>query len=82
MPCKGGSGATFLASNIAYALAAGLIVFFVTRISRNLRARDAHLADLRQRSVEEEMVVRIALLASGAAPLARRGSTARRRRDT
>lgn len=52
---------------IAYVLAAGLIVFFVTLITRNLRERDAHLADLRQRSVEEEMVVRIGLLASGAA---------------
>ena len=52
---------------IAYVLAAGLIVFFVTRISRNLRERDAHLAALRQRSVEEELVVRMGLLASGAA---------------
>lgn len=52
---------------IAYVLAAGLIVFFVTRIGRNLRERDAHLAALRQRSVEEELVVRMGLLASGAA---------------
>lgn len=52
---------------LAYVLAAGLLVFFVTRISRNLRERDAHLAALRQRSVEEELVVRMGLLASGAA---------------
>ncbi len=52
---------------IAYVLAAGLIVFFVTRIGRNLRERDARLAALRQRSVEEELVVRMGLLASGAA---------------
>ena len=52
---------------IAYVLAAGLIVFFVTRIGRNLRERDARLAALRQRSVEEELVVRMGQLASGAA---------------
>jgi two-component system sensor histidine kinase RegB len=44
-----------------------LIVIFITRISRNLRERDAHLADLRQRAAEEEHIVRIGLLASGAA---------------
>ncbi len=42
-------------------------MFFVTRIGRNLRERDARLAALRQRSVEEELVVRMGLLASGAA---------------
>ncbi|MBC7681364.1 MAG: HAMP domain-containing histidine kinase, partial [Ferruginibacter sp.] len=40
---------------------------FITRIGRNLRARDSHLADLRQRAAEEEHIVRIGLLASGAA---------------
>lgn len=52
---------------LSFLLAAGLLVFFVTRIQRNLRARDAHLAGLRQRIAEEEHVVRLGLLASGAA---------------
>jgi two-component system sensor histidine kinase RegB len=52
---------------ICFALNAALLVFFVTRIGRNLRARDAHLADLRQRAAEEEHIVRMGLLASGAA---------------
>jgi two-component system, sensor histidine kinase RegB len=52
---------------ICFVLAACLLVLFITRINRNLRARDAHLADLRQRSVEEDHVVRLGLLASGAA---------------
>lgn len=52
---------------ICYLLAAVLLVLFVTRIQRNLRERDAHLADLRQRSVEEGLIVRMGLLASGAA---------------
>ncbi len=52
---------------ICFLLAAGLIVLFMTRINRNLRARDAYLADLRRQSVEENHIVRIGLLASGAA---------------
>ncbi|MFX5922263.1 histidine kinase dimerization/phospho-acceptor domain-containing protein, partial [Acinetobacter baumannii] len=36
-------------------------------INRNLRDRDAYLADLRRQSVEENHIVRIGLLASGAA---------------
>lgn len=52
---------------ICFALNAALLVIFITRISRNLRARDAHLADLRQRAAEEEHIVRMGLLASGAA---------------
>ena len=44
-----------------------LLVFFVARIQANLRARDAHLADLRQRLAEEDHIVRMGLLASGAA---------------
>ncbi|WP_229722582.1 ATP-binding protein [Xylophilus rhododendri] len=52
---------------ICFALNAGLLVIFISRIGRNLRDRDAHLADLRQRAAEEEHVVRIGLLASGAA---------------
>ncbi|RUW86863.1 HAMP domain-containing histidine kinase, partial [Mesorhizobium sp. M8A.F.Ca.ET.059.01.1.1] len=52
---------------ICFVLAAGLIVIFMTRINRNLRERDAYLADLRQRSAEEDHIVRMGLLASGAA---------------
>lgn len=52
---------------ICFALNAALLVFFISRINRNLRMRDTQLADLRQRSVEEEHIVRMGLLASGAA---------------
>jgi len=52
---------------ICFALNAALLAVFIKRISRNLRARDAHLADLRQRAAEEEHIVRMGLLASGAA---------------
>ncbi|MBS0520794.1 MAG: HAMP domain-containing histidine kinase, partial [Proteobacteria bacterium] len=52
---------------ICFVLAAMLLVFFITRINRNLVARDAGLAALRQQSAEEELVVRMGLLASGAA---------------
>ncbi|RZL91785.1 MAG: HAMP domain-containing histidine kinase [Variovorax sp.] len=52
---------------ICFALNAALLAVFITRVSRNLRARDAHLADLRQRAAEEEHIVRMGLLASGAA---------------
>lgn len=50
-----------------YTLASVLLVLFVTRIARNLRDRDARLAALRQRAGEEELIVRMGLLASGAA---------------
>ena len=52
---------------ICFALNAALLVIFITRINRNLRARDTRLADLRQRATEEEHIVRMGLLASGAA---------------
>jgi two-component system sensor histidine kinase RegB len=52
---------------LCFALNAVLLAIFITRISRNLRARDARLADLRQRAAEEEHIVRMGLLASGAA---------------
>jgi two-component system sensor histidine kinase RegB len=52
---------------ICFALVAALLVVFITRISRNLRGRDARLAGLRQRAAEEEHIVRMGLLASGAA---------------
>jgi len=48
-------------------LIAGLLFLLVTRISANLRARDAALADRRQQEAEETHIVRMGLLASGAA---------------
>ncbi|WP_245444896.1 ATP-binding protein [Pseudaminobacter soli (ex Li et al. 2025)] len=70
MPHHGGSDLFALHIRgmfICFVLAAGLIVIFMTRINRNLRERDAYLADLRQRSAEEDHIVRMGLLASGAA---------------
>lgn len=52
---------------LCFTLNGGLLVFFITRINANLRERDARLADLRQRAAEEDHVVRMGLLASGAA---------------
>jgi two-component system sensor histidine kinase RegB len=52
---------------ICFILNASLLVVFITRISANLRAADALLADLRQRAAEEEHIIRMGLLASGAA---------------
>lgn len=50
-----------------FALDAVLLVFFISRINRNLRLRDERLASLRQQAAEEANVVRMGLLASGAA---------------
>jgi two-component system sensor histidine kinase RegB len=52
---------------VCFAINAGLLVFFITRINRNLHVRNAQLADLRQRAAEEEHIIRMGLLASGAA---------------
>ncbi len=52
---------------ICFLLNAILLVVFIARISGILRARDARLADLRQRAAEEDHIVRMGLLASGAA---------------
>jgi len=54
-------------SLVCFVLIAVLLVAFVTRISRNLRDRDAALAASRQRAAEEDHIVRMGLLASGAA---------------
>ncbi|PQM27411.1 histidine kinase [Sphingopyxis lindanitolerans] len=54
-------------SLVCFLLIAVLLVAFVTRISRNLRDRDAALAASRQRAAEEDHIVRMGLLASGAA---------------
>lgn len=56
-----------LASWISFMLASVLVVLFVTRIGRNLRIRDQRLAEMRQREAEEDHIVRMGLLASGAA---------------
>jgi two-component system sensor histidine kinase RegB len=52
---------------VCFLLAAVLLVFFISRITRNLRDRDANLARLRQQAAEEDHIVRMGLLASGAA---------------
>ncbi len=52
---------------ICFVLDVALLVIFMTRINANLRRRDARLADLRQRAAEEDHIVRMGLLASGAA---------------
>jgi two-component system, sensor histidine kinase RegB len=52
---------------LCYLLTASLLVIFIGRIGKNLRQRDASLASLRQRAAEEEHIVRMGLLATGAA---------------
>ncbi len=52
---------------ICFTLNGILLAFFMTRISRNLRAGDARLAEFQKRALEEEHIVRMGLLASGAA---------------
>ncbi|HEY4212668.1 MAG TPA: ATP-binding protein [Steroidobacteraceae bacterium] len=52
---------------VCFALDAALLVFFLIRITGNLRDRDARLAALKQQSAEHDLIVRMGLLASGAA---------------
>lgn len=52
---------------VCFVLIAVLLVIFIGRISRNLRDHDAALAAIRQRAAEEDHIVRMGLLASGAA---------------
>ena len=52
---------------LCFVLNAALLVFFTGRIMENSRASASKLADLRQRAAEEEHIVRMGLLASGAA---------------
>ena len=54
-------------SSVCFFLIAVLLVFFVIRIDRNRRQSDAALSQLRQRAAEEDHIVRMGLLASGAA---------------
>jgi two-component system sensor histidine kinase RegB len=56
-----------IGQEIAFVMVAVLLVLFMTRISRNLRARDDYVAELRQRAAEEDSIVRMGLFASGAA---------------
>ncbi|MDR7294969.1 two-component system sensor histidine kinase RegB [Pelomonas aquatica] len=52
---------------LCFVLNVALLTVFIVRINRNLRQRDAELAELRQRAAEEVHIVRMGLLASGAA---------------
>ena len=52
---------------LSFALTGTLLGLFITRTTRNLRARDRYLADLRQHAAEEDGIVRMGLFASGAA---------------
>ncbi|RXD04972.1 HAMP domain-containing histidine kinase [Sphingomonas sp. UV9] len=56
-----------IGSLLCFMLIATLLMLFMTRITGNLRARDTRLADLRQQAAEEDHIVRMGLLASGAA---------------
>lgn len=52
---------------VCFMLGAVLLVVFVSRMSRNLQERDTYLVELKRRAAEEDHIVRIGLLASGAA---------------
>lgn len=52
---------------VCFALGAVLLMIFVTRVSRNLSERDLHVANLKRQAAEEDHIVRLGLLASGAA---------------
>lgn len=56
-----------LGSIVSFALIAALLMFFVIRIDRIRQHSDAALAALRQQAIEEHHIVRMGLLASGAA---------------
>ena len=52
---------------VCFVLGAILLIVFISRMSRNLRERDTYLAELKRHAAEEDHVVRLGLLASGAA---------------
>ncbi|GLR25119.1 ATP-binding protein [Limnobacter litoralis] len=52
---------------LCFILNATLLVVFIARIIRNVRKGDAELAKVNQRAAEEEHIVRMGLLATGAA---------------
>ncbi|MGC3985649.1 MAG: ATP-binding protein [Pseudorhodoferax sp.] len=64
---RGLASSYMMGTLVSFALTAALLVTFITRIVGNLRERDRRLAALRQRAAEEEHIVRMGLLASGAA---------------
>ncbi|AVS99482.1 histidine kinase [Paracidovorax avenae] len=64
---RGLSSPYLLGLLVCFLINAILVVIFITRIERNLRQRDARLSAARQRALEEEHIVRMGLLASGAA---------------
>jgi len=66
-PLQGLPAPFVLGMLICFLLNAALLVVFITRITHNLRTRDARLAAMRQRAAEEEHIVHMGLLASGAA---------------
>ncbi len=51
----------------SFVLSVALIVFFIMRMSDALREREKHLADLREKSARDELVVALGALAAGAA---------------
>ena len=54
-------------AQINFMLIAVLLAAFVSGTIRNIRARDAYMAESRQQAAEQEHIVRMGLLASGAA---------------
>ncbi len=56
-----------LAQGVCIVLIATLLVFFIGRVGRILRARDAYVAELQRRAAQEDGIVRMGLLASSAA---------------
>lgn len=56
-----------LGSLFCFVLAAVLLVFFVARLDRNRRESDNALEALRRQAAEEDHIIRMGLLASGAA---------------
>jgi len=56
-----------LRSLFCFVLAAVLLVFFVVRLDRNRRESDQALEAMRQQAAEEDHIIRMGLLASGAA---------------
>lgn len=66
-PAKGLADPYIQGLLLCYVLVASLLVAFIGRIAAILQARDARLAALRQQTAEKEHIVRMGLLASGAA---------------
>ncbi|WP_330647003.1 ATP-binding protein [Thioclava sp. FTW29] len=60
-------GLHLLGMFLSFVLAAGLLTWFVSGLRRNLAARDAQIAVLRQKLVEDEHFVRLGVMASSTA---------------